>query len=737
MDVPVAANVLGTIGAVCWSIQLIPQIIINYRRHNAIGLQPTMMMLWAWAGVPLGVYNIAENYNIALRIQPQILTVLSLVTWIQCYYYERNWTVRRSLAVVVPVACLMGGVQGGLIFAIRHAKEEGLHWPSILMAVASAVLLAAGVLRHYVDVYLHHTVRGISFIFVGIDALGDVFSLVSVVFQPKLDVLGMVIYGTELVLWIGIFMCGAYYNLIPWITAKSEDRSSRQDPFEDTVPPFTEMDGYGGAAAAASGIAVHDLPSSTSVFRTTSGDIDVMRQRSMISARGVGEAQTLSSASVKFPAHRVSLSWIVCCLLNCLFHAANRLCPIRFAISRLFPTSELHLLSPRGPAIGRCSHFLLWAGARTALLHTPRLLSTQGNHQSRMQLPSTSPENKFAALNSRQLQRSKSTSRAPALATFRSYQHRAPTATMTAMAANLTSLGSQYSASGAPSVPNPTPATEPIGNPLDSAPIDPPPEMDFAAVAKILRPIQEALNESALEAGYPSPPINTPVLSPAPSVYRPQARGRGFSLIGDRLAQLKIDNRKLHHHDGDVASSTLSAEASVTEGDEGDVASMSELLSDGGRDKQLHGRNSMSLAPFAPGEGSVPIALGSPTVNPRIEEYLSFTSKDLPANTVAPCFPSTLMETSTSSIKTVVDASSSRNSLKSDGGVTEKSNWAEELEDSLDRACMRLEQLAEDEFCTDPSKSVEQYYISRLERLLGSYKRIVPVKIQKIKVSEK
>lgn len=48
-----------------------------------------MMMLWAWAGVPLGVYNIVEEFNVALRIQPQILTLLSLVTWIQCYYYEK------------------------------------------------------------------------------------------------------------------------------------------------------------------------------------------------------------------------------------------------------------------------------------------------------------------------------------------------------------------------------------------------------------------------------------------------------------------------------------------------------------------------------------------------------------------------------------------------------------------------------------------------------------------------
>jgi len=69
-------------------IQLIPQIIINFRRHNTIGLQRSMMLLWACAGVPLGAYNVTENFNIALQIQPQILTTLSLITWIQCYYYE-------------------------------------------------------------------------------------------------------------------------------------------------------------------------------------------------------------------------------------------------------------------------------------------------------------------------------------------------------------------------------------------------------------------------------------------------------------------------------------------------------------------------------------------------------------------------------------------------------------------------------------------------------------------------
>lgn len=48
-----------------------------------------MMMLWAIAGVPLGVYNIVEELNVALRVQAQILTFLSLVTWAQCLYYGK------------------------------------------------------------------------------------------------------------------------------------------------------------------------------------------------------------------------------------------------------------------------------------------------------------------------------------------------------------------------------------------------------------------------------------------------------------------------------------------------------------------------------------------------------------------------------------------------------------------------------------------------------------------------
>lgn len=57
------------------------------------------------------------------------------------------------------------------------------------MAVLSAVLLALGVGWHYVDIYRTRTVRGISFLFVAIDAAGDLFSLLSLGMSSYLMVL--------------------------------------------------------------------------------------------------------------------------------------------------------------------------------------------------------------------------------------------------------------------------------------------------------------------------------------------------------------------------------------------------------------------------------------------------------------------------------------------------------------------------------------------------------------------
>ena len=59
-----------------------------------------MMFLWACAGVPLGIYNILK-FNIALQVQAQILTALSLITLAQCVYYERVSFIRAVANVEI------------------------------------------------------------------------------------------------------------------------------------------------------------------------------------------------------------------------------------------------------------------------------------------------------------------------------------------------------------------------------------------------------------------------------------------------------------------------------------------------------------------------------------------------------------------------------------------------------------------------------------------------------------
>ena len=200
------------------------------------------------------------------------------------------------MAWCVGVLCGMcagaGGIEAGVIFALRaatkHRTEAQIEYypPVVLMGALSAFLLCAGVARHYVDIYRERTVRGISFLFCFIDALGDLTSLLGVVFWWKagrrLDVLGLVVYGSELVLWLGVFVCGGWLNLRPWLRRWVEVRRRRAGTGEGdepvTVQGGDEHDGYRAAVGAvgrtsstsASIVSSISFASGT-VFRTASG----------------------------------------------------------------------------------------------------------------------------------------------------------------------------------------------------------------------------------------------------------------------------------------------------------------------------------------------------------------------------------------------------------------------------------------------------------------------------------
>lgn len=287
-----------------------------------------------------------------------------------------------------------------------------------------------------------------------------------------------------------------------------------------------------------------------------------------------------------------------------------------------------------------------------------------------------------------------------------------------------TKVMSLSSTSGAPTPPNPTPYTDTASS------VDNPAQPDFDAVGRILAPIQEDLNERADVAMLPSPPINTPeVFSPAPSiVYRPH-RTRGFSLLGDRLAMLKLHERSSPRKDSDAASDNRSIVTSAEDevenvDDDANSNDHSVTWSIPGDAQKI---NKTAVALVSPTPGAIPIALGSARLNPRIEEYVQFSSKDLPVTSPA--------RGTTSSAQTVPvnDGShlrvNSLDTIKGNHGVTEKSTWAEEVEENAERAFLRLEQLAYDECVRNPMRSMEEFYIERLQRLLNKRDRKVKLAV--------
>ncbi|KAF2655676.1 PQ loop repeat protein [Lophiostoma macrostomum CBS 122681] len=189
-SIPLAANVLGTIGTVCWCVQLAPQIWRNYRTKTTEGLPATMMFMWSASGVPFGAYAIAQRFNIPLIVQPQCFCVLCGVSWGQCLYYGRKWRALPTTLFLTALFLLFGGIQTGLVFAIQGPYSRGTSWPVTLIGIIAFIMLLAG----YVPIPFELIKRrgrvvGIDFVFLAIDWFGAFFSLMSLVAQTEFDAL--------------------------------------------------------------------------------------------------------------------------------------------------------------------------------------------------------------------------------------------------------------------------------------------------------------------------------------------------------------------------------------------------------------------------------------------------------------------------------------------------------------------------------------------------------------------
>ncbi|KKZ63678.1 hypothetical protein EMCG_01985 [[Emmonsia] crescens] len=204
--IPVAANVLGTIGTILWCIQLVPQIWHNWKNKKTDGLPASMMFIWALCAVPFGIYLILQQVNIPLQIQPQMFGSLCTICWAQILYYSHGYSLKKAISAGVLAALLMGGCEALFILTLRIPYNKGITWPALFFGIIATVLVAVGLIPPYFELWKRQgRVIGISWFFLSMDTLGALFSLLALAVEGTFDILGGVVYIVVLLLELGIF----------------------------------------------------------------------------------------------------------------------------------------------------------------------------------------------------------------------------------------------------------------------------------------------------------------------------------------------------------------------------------------------------------------------------------------------------------------------------------------------------------------------------------------------------
>lgn len=202
-----AATALGTVATVCWCVQLIPQIIYNWKRKDCTGLPPIMMFLWVISGIPFAIYFCVSRGNVILQIQPHLFMFFCSISFIQsCYYPPTQLKKWKIVAIIGFIIASDVGMEVGFILWLRPLYDRGIKWPDLIFGILASVLLAIGLLPPFFELAKRNgRVVGINFGFLFIDSLGAWLSIVSVVLG-NMDVMGIILYCVVAGMELGIFL---------------------------------------------------------------------------------------------------------------------------------------------------------------------------------------------------------------------------------------------------------------------------------------------------------------------------------------------------------------------------------------------------------------------------------------------------------------------------------------------------------------------------------------------------
>lgn len=207
--VSATANVLATIGTVCWCVQLIPQIIHNYRTKNTEGFPELMVVLWCLCAPFFAVFVVVEEASIPIMLQPHLFGLFCTVVYVQVMHYPpisrpKRQIILRAGSFLLFWTCL----EVGCVPPLRIVYNRGTTWPTLIFGILASILIAVGLIPPYFELWKRNgRVVGINFLFLLVDLSGAVFSLASLAVDPAdLDIMGLVLYTICATLEVGIFV---------------------------------------------------------------------------------------------------------------------------------------------------------------------------------------------------------------------------------------------------------------------------------------------------------------------------------------------------------------------------------------------------------------------------------------------------------------------------------------------------------------------------------------------------
>ncbi|KAM0748923.1 hypothetical protein T439DRAFT_57636 [Meredithblackwellia eburnea MCA 4105] len=228
---PVAENVLGTMGAVLWSIQLCPQIYKSYVKKDTRGLSASMLAIWFCSGLFLGGYSIAQRLPVPLLIQPQLFCLFTAIAWAQCLVYEQEKTPTFATVTCIIVCVVSGGIELALVYGARALEVRGNNKATTAWGILSTISILAGFVPQYIEIFRLRAVIGISLVFLFVDMGGAVFSSLALLFTPEghVDILALSSYGSAFTLEAIIFILAGLLNPLHRKRVEAAKKAAEQE----------------------------------------------------------------------------------------------------------------------------------------------------------------------------------------------------------------------------------------------------------------------------------------------------------------------------------------------------------------------------------------------------------------------------------------------------------------------------------------------------------------------------